>query len=60
MDRIAEYRINATVCAAQANAAAEPFRHFYEALELQWRCLANQAQRENETAAREAAAKAAA
>jgi hypothetical protein len=54
MDRIAEYSINATVCAAQANAASEPFRRFYQALELQWQCLANQAKRENETAAREA------
>jgi hypothetical protein len=55
MDRIAEYRINARVCAAQANAASEPFRNFYEALELQWRCLANQLEREKEMAAREAA-----
>jgi len=47
MQRISEYKLNATLCAAQASAVPQPFKAFYEALELQWRCLANQAERES-------------
>ena len=53
MERLVEYRINAAVCASQASAASEPFKHFYQALELQWRCLAQLSERESETVARE-------
>ena len=49
MERLVEYRINAADCAAQATAASEPFKHFYQALELQWRCLAHLAERESKT-----------
>jgi hypothetical protein len=44
--RAAEYRMDAVVCAAQASAAPDPMKHFYQALELQWVCLAQQAERE--------------
>jgi hypothetical protein len=47
MQRVSEYRLNAALCAAQASAVSEPFKAFYEALELQWRCLAAQAERES-------------
>jgi hypothetical protein len=46
MQRVSEYKLNATICAAQASAGPEPFKAFYEALELQWRCLAAQAERD--------------
>jgi hypothetical protein len=51
MERLAQYRINAAVCAAQANATCEPFKAFYEALELQWQCLARLTEREAAIAA---------
>ena len=38
--RAAEYRMHAVVCAAQASAAPDPMKQFYQALELQWVCLA--------------------
>jgi hypothetical protein len=38
--------MHAVVCAAQASVVSEPFKHFYEALEFQWLCLARQAERE--------------
>jgi hypothetical protein len=44
--RAAEYRMHAVVCAAQASAAPNPMKQFYRALELQWVCLAQQAERE--------------
>ena len=44
--RAAEYRMHAVVCAAQATAAPDPMKQFYQALELQWVCLAQQAERE--------------
>ena len=47
MQRISEYKLNASICAMQASAAPEPFKAFYQALELQWQCLAAQAKRES-------------
>jgi hypothetical protein len=44
--RAAEYRMHAVVCAAQAIAAPDPMKQFYQALELQWVCLAQRAERE--------------
>jgi len=44
--RAAEYRMHAVVCAAQATAAPDPMKQFYQALELQWVCLAQRAERE--------------
>jgi hypothetical protein len=44
--RASEYRMHAVVCAAQAIAAPDPMKQFYRALELQWVCLAQQAERE--------------
>jgi hypothetical protein len=44
--RAAEYRMHAVVCAAQAIATPDPMKQFYRALELQWVCLAQQAERE--------------
>ena len=38
--------MHAVVCAAQASAAPNPMKQFYRALELQWVCLAQQAERE--------------
>jgi hypothetical protein len=38
--------MHAAACAARASAVSEPFKHFYEALEFQWLCLAQQAERE--------------
>jgi hypothetical protein len=38
--------MHAVVCAAQASVVSEPFKHFYEALEFQWLCLARQAEHE--------------
>jgi hypothetical protein len=46
--RAAEYRMHAVVCAAQAIAVPDPMKQFYQALELQWVCLAQQAEREAE------------
>ena len=46
LSRSSEYRMHAVVCAAQASVVSEPFKHFYEALEFQWLCLALQAERE--------------
>jgi hypothetical protein len=46
MQRVSEYKLNAAICAAQASAVPEPFKAFYEALELQWRCVAAQTERE--------------
>ena len=44
--RAKEYRINAAVCAMHAAAVPDPMKQFYQALELQWECLARQAERE--------------
>jgi hypothetical protein len=44
--RAAEYRMHAVVCAAQAIATPDPMKQFYQALELQWVCLAQRAERE--------------
>jgi hypothetical protein len=44
--KAAEYRTHAVVCAAQASAAPDPMKQFYQALELQWVCLARRAERE--------------
>ena len=44
--RAAKYRVHAVVCAAQASAAPDPMKQFYQALELQWVCLAQRAERE--------------
>jgi len=46
LSRSSEYRMHAAVCAAQASVVSDPFKHFYEALEFQWLCLAQQAERE--------------
>jgi hypothetical protein len=58
--RAKEYRINAAVCAMHAAAVPDPMKQFYQALELQWECLARQAEREalssNEVDATKAAA----
>jgi hypothetical protein len=45
--RGAEYRMHAVVCAAQAMAAPDSMKQFYQALELQWVCLAQQAEAED-------------
>ena len=44
--RASEYRMHAVVCAAQATAAPDPMKQFYQAVELQWVCLAQRAERE--------------
>ena len=58
--RAKEYRTNAAVCAMHAAAVPEPMKQFYQALELQWECLARLAEREalnsNEVDATKAAA----
>ena len=58
--RAKEYRANAAVCAMHAATVPEPMKQFYQALELQWECLARQAEREalngNEVDAKKAAA----
>ena len=58
--RAKEYRTNAALCAMHAAAVPDPMKPFYQALELQWECLARQAEREavngNEVAATKAAA----
>ena len=58
--RAKEYRTHAAVCAMHAAAVPDPMKQFYQALELQWECLARQAEREalngNEADAAKAAA----
>ena len=58
--RAKEYRTNAALCAMHAAAVPDPMKPFYQALELQWECLARQAEREavnnNAVAATKAAA----
>jgi hypothetical protein len=57
--RAAEYRMHAVVCAAQAMAAPDPIKQFYQALELQWVCLAQQAEAEDQAVAASQTSKAA-
>jgi hypothetical protein len=57
--RAAEYRMHAVVCAAQAMAAPDPMKQFYQALELQWVCLAQQAEAEDQAVAANQTSKAA-
>jgi hypothetical protein len=57
--RAAEYRMHAVVCAAQAMAAPDPMKQFYQALELQWVCLAQQAEAEDQAVAASQTSKAA-
>jgi hypothetical protein len=57
--RAAEYRMHAVVCAAQAIAAPDPMKQFYQALELQWVCLAQQAEAEDQAVAASQTSKAA-
>ena len=58
--RAKEYRTHAALCAMHAAAVPDPMKQFYQALELQWECLARQAEREalnsNEVDATKAAA----
>jgi hypothetical protein len=58
--RAQEYRTHAALCAMHAAAMPDPMKQFYQALELQWECLARQAEREalnnNEVDATKAAA----
>ena len=58
--RAKEYRTHAALCAMHAAAVPDPMKQFYQALELQWECLARQAEREalnsNEVDAAKAAA----
>ena len=58
--RAKEYRTHAALCAMHAAAVPDPMKQFYQALELQWECLARQAAREaingNEVDAAKAAA----
>ena len=58
--RAKEYRTNAAVCAMHAAAVPDPMKQFYQALELQWDCLARLEEREafnsNEAGATKAAA----
>jgi hypothetical protein len=44
--RAKEFRINAAVCTMHAAAVPDPMKPFYQALELQWECLARLAERE--------------
>jgi hypothetical protein len=59
LSRAKEYRTNAALCAMHASAVPDPMKQFYQALQLQWECLARQAEREavnsNETDATKAA-----
>jgi hypothetical protein len=57
--RGAEYRMHAVVCAAQAMAAPDPMKQFYQALELQWVCLVQQAEAEDQAVAASQTSKAA-
>jgi hypothetical protein len=58
--RTKEYRTNAAICAMHAAAVPDPMKQFYQALQLQWECLARQAERQavnsNELDATKAAA----
>jgi hypothetical protein len=58
--RAKEYQTNAAVCAMHAAAVSDPMKQFYQALELQWECLARLEEREalnsNEVEATKAAA----
>jgi hypothetical protein len=58
--RAKEYQTNVAVCAMHADAVPDPMKRFYQALELQWECLARLAEREafnsNEVDATKAAA----
>jgi hypothetical protein len=47
--RAQEYRANAQLCALQAMAVPDRMKQFYQALQLQWECLANQAERPTAT-----------
>jgi hypothetical protein len=58
--RADEYRKNAAKCALHAMAVPHPMKHFYEALQLQWECLARQAEHEAATPADEVVARKAA
>jgi hypothetical protein len=55
-----EYRTNAAVCALQAMAVPDPMKQFYQALQLQWECLARLEERETATREEVHATKAAA
>ncbi|MBV8745435.1 MAG: hypothetical protein JO134_10390 [Xanthobacteraceae bacterium] len=48
--RAEEYRANAALCALHAAAVPDPMKQFYQALQLQWECLARQTEREADNA----------
>ena len=51
--------MHAVMCAAQAMVAPDSMKQFYQALELQWVCLAQQAEAEDQAVAASQTSKAA-